>query len=611
MESKQARQEHLERHIARLDRRLAALRALSDRYVRLRVGIGLVGLVVTFLAFSQVSDTAGYLSALAAFVVFLVAARYHRRVQRSITRHAYWRRMKALHTARIRLEWPLLPPSDATAPAEHPFAHDLDLTGQHSLHRLINTAVSQEGSQRLAAWLLAEVPDPDGIRQRQAIVQELKRLTHFRDRLTLRGWLAAGHPETKIRGDDLLAWVEQPPTAYPSRMEVLLLVGLAAVNAALFIGAALELLPAVWPLTWLVYAGYSYYRLRAMGDLFSRAMSLQDVLRNLHGIFRYLETYRYAHSPSLRTLCAPFTDARQQPSAALRQIGRIATATSLRGNPILWAMINAVFPWDICFAWLLAHKQAQLRQQMPRWLNTWYELEGLCSLATFAYLNPEYSLPVITDGAMFRAQALGHPLIPFEAKVCNDFSLTQNGTLVIITGSNMAGKSSFLRTLGVNLALAYAGGPVNAAHLETSLFRLFSTIRINDSVTEGFSYFYAEVRRLKNLLRALEADHPYPLFFLIDEIFKGTNNRERLIGSRAYIRALAGHNGMGAVSTHDLELVQLADEIPQVSNYHFREDVVDGRMVFDYQLRSGPSPTTNALKIMQLEGLPIGETDEV
>jgi DNA mismatch repair ATPase MutS len=183
------------------------------------------------------------------------------------------------------------------------------------------------------------------------------------------------------------------------------------------------------------------------------------------------------------------------------------------------------------------------------------------------------------------------------------------GSFVLITGSNMSGKSSFLRTIGVNLVLAYAGGPVNADSFECGLFRVFSTIRINDSLTEGFSYFYAEVRRLKALLDALNADDALPLFFLIDEIFKGTNNRERLIGSQAYLRALAGGHGMGVVTTHDLELVQLADEIPQLRNYHFREEVVNGQMQFDYRLRPGPSPTTNALKIMRLEGLPVDVED--
>ncbi len=158
--------------------------------------------------------------------------------------------------------------------------------------------------------------------------------------------------------------------------------------------------------------------------------------------------------------------------------------------------------------------------------------------------------------------------------------------------------------LGVNFVLAFAGGPVNASMLRTSLFRIFTCIRVSDSVTDGYSYFYAEVRRLRQLLDALE-ESGLPLFFLIDEIFKGTNNRERLVGSRAYIRALVGRTCLGIISTHDLELVKLADTLPGVKNDHFREEVIDGSMRFDYTLRPGPSPTTNALKIMRMEGLPV------
>jgi DNA mismatch repair ATPase MutS len=169
----------------------------------------------------------------------------------------------------------------------------------------------------------------------------------------------------------------------------------------------------------------------------------------------------------------------------------------------------------------------------------------------------------------------------------------------------MSGKSTFLRTLGVNLCLAFAGAPVNATAFQTVLLRLFTCIKVSDSVTDGISYFYAEVRRLKALLCALEAEEPVPLCFLIDEIFRGTNNRERLIGSRAYIHALAHGRGVGAISTHDLELITLADTVPTIRNYHFRETVSAGRMVFDYQLRPGPCPTTNALQIMQMEGLPV------
>jgi DNA mismatch repair ATPase MutS len=171
----------------------------------------------------------------------------------------------------------------------------------------------------------------------------------------------------------------------------------------------------------------------------------------------------------------------------------------------------------------------------------------------------------------------------------------------------MAGKSTFLKTLGVNLVLAYAGGAVDARSFRTSLFRLFTSIKVSDSVTDGISYFYAEVRRLKALLTALRESDSCPVFFLIDEIFRGTNNRERYIGSQAYIRTLVGQNGLGAISTHDLELTNLVDEIELLSNYHFREEIVDGKMVFDFRLRPGPCPTTNALTIMKLEGLPVEE----
>jgi DNA mismatch repair ATPase MutS len=183
--------------------------------------------------------------------------------------------------------------------------------------------------------------------------------------------------------------------------------------------------------------------------------------------------------------------------------------------------------------------------------------------------------------------------------------LNEDQKIVVLTGSNMAGKSTFLRTVGVNLCLAYAGAPVNAGSLQTALFRVFTCIKVSDSVQDGLSYFYAEVKRLKALLAATEAEQSLPVLFLIDEIFRGTNSRERLIGSRAYLRALSQRTTLGLVATHDLELVKLADEISGGANFHFREEVRDGKMVFDYKLRAGPCPTTNALQIMALEGLPV------
>jgi DNA mismatch repair ATPase MutS len=232
-------------------------------------------------------------------------------------------------------------------------------------------------------------------------------------------------------------------------------------------------------------------------------------------------------------------------------------------------------------------------------------------LANLAYLNPHYAFPKIVEddeagqSTLFRAEGLGHPLLPDNNKISNEFSAGPLGEINLFTGSNMSGKSTFLRTLGINLSLAYAGGPVNATLLETIPFRLFTCIRISDSVTDGISYFYAEVKCLKALLEELDRDHPLPLIYFVDEIFRGTNNRERLLGSGAYLQALVGKPGIGLIATHDLELVHLADDIPSIKNYHFTDEIVDGRMFFDYTLRSGPSPTTNALKIMEMEGLPV------
>jgi DNA mismatch repair ATPase MutS len=288
----------------------------------------------------------------------------------------------------------------------------------------------------------------------------------------------------------------------------------------------------------------------------------------------------------------------------------VVAALALRANPLLALGLNLLLPWDAYFAYRLGRYKADLGQRAPAWMDVWFELEAVGALANFAYLNPGYTWPQFIPGGesgpVFEARSLGHPLLPDDDKVCNDFVVPELGRVAIITGSNMAGKSVFLKTVGVNLALAYAGGPVNAAEFRTVLFRIFACMGVADSVTDGISYFYAEVQRLKALLAGLEeGDHGLPLLFCIDEIFRGTNNRERLIGSRAYVRALAGKHGAGFIATHDLELAQLAGEMPPVENYHFRDHIEDGRMVFDYTLRPGPCPTTNALKIMELEGLPL------
>ncbi len=642
MSRKQSRRRALERQIARLDRRLDSLNGLSNRLSWARLGVFAAACAVGVILAAAVDVWAGGIGAAAGLAVFVILVRQHRRVQEGIRQHAQWRAIRQMHLARMAVDWSGLPPETAFSPRpDHPFEADLDLVGERSLHRLINTAVSRGGSRRLREWLAAERPDPDRIRARQAAVRELLPFTPFRDRLTLRALLASDGTGWRWESARLLDWVRvHAPARLPGAV-LALLTAFAAVNVALFLLHQAGMIPPVWGLTLLVYFGIYLWQAQRLGDPFETALALRDPLDDLGSVFGYLETYRYAGRPGFRALCAPFLEGEQRSSAQLRRVTRVLAAVSLRQNPILWLILSAVAPWDLYVARALERRRAALADLLPGWLDAWFDLEALAALATFAYLNPEYAFPELVQTSppdllsvngegeqrhdsrsslagkrtgngiapIFQAEAMGHPLIPDTERVCNDFPLGRLGEIALITGSNMSGKSTFLRTLGVNLCLAQAGGPVAARGLQAAPFRLFSSMRVSDSVTDGVSYFYAEVQRLRALLSALEAADELPLFFLIDEIFRGTNNRERMIGSRAYVRALAGRGGVGAISTHDLDLTRLAGENPAIVNYHFAETILDGRMIFDYTLRPGPCPTTNALTIMRLAGLPVDTAD--
>jgi len=298
------------------------------------------------------------------------------------------------------------------------------------------------------------------------------------------------------------------------------------------------------------------------------------------------------------------------PSSLTTHVARVLHGISIKAHPLVHLIFNAICPWDLFFTFRLKRFQHRIQAEMPVWLDRLAEVEAASSLATFAYLHPSYVWPQPGTRVGVMAGALGHPLIPSRARITNDLDLSGLGTIHLITGSNMSGKSTFLRTIGINLCLAQAGAPVCATRFEWSWSRVGCCLRINDSLDAGLSFFYAEVKRLKALLAATEDNAAPPLLFLIDEIFKGTNNRERLSGSRAYIKALSKGNGFGLVSTHDLELTDLEKEISSLINAHFQETVADGALEFDYTLRPGPCPTTNALRIMELEGLPVPERME-
>jgi hypothetical protein len=607
MVTKETRLNALQNQIRRLGRRIIILRAQSERYAWLRLGIFAGGAALVIAGFI-VGWWLGVPLLLLVLVIFNMVAYWHAKIDHSIVRHQLSVQHKRTQVARIKLDWQNLPPENPSVPSrsEHPFETDLDITGDYSLHRLLDTATTQEASLRLRDWLLNTKPDLAKILRRQKLVNELAPLPLFRDKLLLKSKLAAKDIGELLDGQRLLKWLELNAHSKSVWSVLLILWGLTIVNFGLLGLNLAEILPPFWLATFFLYVVVYNIRATETANLYFDAYFLRDNIIKIRAVLGYLESYNYAGNEELKKLCAPLLNRANRPTKLLGKVSWIIIGISLQRNTLVWLPLNAIFPLRFILAHNFNRYKGEIATALPVWLETWFELEALSSLANFAYLNPEYTTPQFNpQKIVFEAKEIGHPMIEYPKKVTNNFKIEQIGEIFIITGSNMAGKSSFLRTLGVNLCLAYAGSRVNADKLNTTLFRLFTCIRVSDSVTDGFSYFYAEVRRLKALLHAVEANEAMPVFFLIDEIFRGTNNRERLIGSQAYLQALLSKNCVGCVSTHDLELVKLADSNPTIRNYHFREDVVEGLMEFDYRLREGACPTTNALKIMKLEGLPL------
>ena len=602
----------LTRLVAKLDRMIARATASSSAFTRWRLSLFIVGAICTVALYKMGWYQAGN-GALTAFVgLFLIVAGYHNRLESRLHRLRLWKQIKLVHLARLRLDWNHIPARPSSAPEHHPYAKDLDLVGPHSLLHLLDTTVSSHGQTRLVSWLLEQPPGPDQWLMRRRLVQEFIPRSLFRDRLRLEAQLIG---EQEINGQRLEA-VLHHAIGFPHLTTVLAIQTLlATATIGLGLGALLNWLPNYWMWSFGAYA-LLYLQTDQGEELLEHAVGVHFELEKLGAVLGFVERHaRHSHA-ALAALWAPLLAPGVNPPQLVRQAARTLHAISVKAHPVIHLIVNAFCPWDLWFTYRLQRIQAQVAAHLPTWMDRLAEVEATAALATFAALHPSYRWPdpLTTDPrrngtqARLSAKGLAHPLIPETQRVPNDLALETLGTVLLLTGSNMSGKSTFLRTLGINLCLAQAGAPVCASLFEWTWVRLVCCIRVDDSLEAGLSFFYAEVKRLKMLLDATTDRSKPPVLFLIDEIFKGTNNRERLIGSRSFITALAKSHGFGLVTTHDLELTDLENSVPGLTNAHFQETVAAGALQFDYKLRPGPCPTTNALRIMELEGLPVSES---
>jgi hypothetical protein len=501
-------------------------------------------------------------------------------------------------------------PNEAVARRVRTLADDLDLFGRASVFQRISVAHTRFGRSALAQALLAE-PDAPRITKRQAAVKALAPELELRQRIeALASALTRGKAGPTVAAaldpEPLLKWAESGPRLLKRPGVIWAARILAVVNVAIVIAAWLSLLPGHYIVPTLVLSLVVIGATRAdAAAAFAAVATREGALAGYDKLLEAIETST-ADAELLNELRARLRQGDATPSRAMGQLRAAVSYFELRFQGLIYPFANMFLLWDVHCTVRLETWQQRFGKAARDWFLVLGEIEGLSSLAGLSFDEPQYCFPQLVDEPRFLAENLAHPLIPSASRVGNDVSLPGKSSALLVTGSNMSGKSTLLRSLGVAYALAYSGGPVCASRFEIGRLRLATSLRIRDSLEEGVSHFYAELHKLKAVLDA--TTEPLPVLFLLDEILHGTNSRERQIGARWMLAQLLERGALGAVSTHDMELCRLSPELMTHTRLvHLREDVKGQEMTFDYRLREGPVSEGNALRLMRRIGLEVPE----
>jgi hypothetical protein len=584
----------------RLDDRLAHLKRLTTIDNRISTARGLVFLAAIAAGIYAYSSEGGSYRPVVGFLVLFVALvlvhdAVEDRLKQARLARAYWER----GLRRLADRWQ----GDGAAgdryiDESHLYASDLDLFGRGSLFELLCQARTRLGEDTLAQWLRIPV-GPEVIRQRQQAVAELGPKVDLRERLAIL--------DAEVREDldqtRLIGWASETarPLSGAVRIGTLVLTVLSLIALAVLL-----IWNVMFPFVFMVIVQGLAALLhgRQIRHLAETADEAASGLAILSQVLAILEQERF-ESPLLTGIHQRLETQWLPPS---RQIARLQRLMDYLNNSLrnqFFAAIALVLGLPVHLVHAIEVWRAEVGPQIPEWLRAVGEFEALACLAGYAYERPTYPFPQIVDaGARFEATALGHPLISSQECISNDVCIDERTRLILISGSNMSGKSTMLRTIGANLVLAHVGAPVRAERLATSALRLGTAMRIHDSLQGGESLFYAAVSRLKSVVASAAAGPP--LLFLFDEILQGTNSHDRLIGSEGVLRALVNRGAVGLVTTHDLALTDMVNRLDSKAvNFHFEDSLVHGKMTFDYRIRPGVVQKSNALEIMRLMGLDV------
>lgn len=589
--------------------RLARRSALVSNLRGLSFAIAAVGLVTA--AFSD-DSTLGLAIGLAAMVGFFVLVAVHARVLSA--EDLAWRfwRVNENASARARDEWQSLPEDGAAfVDPEHPASADLDVFGPRSLFQFINVAHTSYGQAALAGHL-SKNDVRDTILERQRAVRELVPELALRQELEAYTLRSANPPGQRVSVNQsaldlgpLIRWAESEPVFLPRVAFVWAARLLPLLTLGGFVATRLFDLPALlWAVPLAAQLGVSVRSGQDAAHVFNAVSASPGAFARLRPTLTLIESARL-QAPLLVRLGEVLGKGERSASQQMRRFERVLGWFELRHNGMIYPFINVLLLWDVQCVVALEKWQRQSGRALSPWLAALGEWEALSSLAGAAHDNPDFSFPeIVAERSVFEATALGHPLIAARHRVENDVLLAGAGSALLVTGSNMSGKSTLLRAMGLAAVMGLAGTAVCASRLRLSPMRVHTSMRISDSLSAGVSHFYAELKKLRMALVAAQGD--YPVFFLLDEILHGTNSEERQIGARWVLGQLIEAGATGAVSTHDMALCELPPSLMhKVRTVHLRESVDGERMTFDYKVRPGPVSGGNALLLMRSLGLDV------
>ncbi|MHB1223364.1 MAG: MutS family DNA mismatch repair protein [Gemmatimonadaceae bacterium] len=585
----------------------------SDGWSWLRVAIFLAGVLLAVMGLAA-TDAGASVFALAlagAALLFTAAARAQRRAERRAAWHRAIAAVCVEAVDRRARAWGKLPPTVAPAvPSTHPYAADLGVAaGRASLLRLLGPLGAATGARTAARWLLAPT-DLATLRARQAAVAELATRDDFRLELAARARLASagrsGDIAHFLRWAPAAPWLGARPVLAVARWVVPgLWLGLGLAVGVELLPAAVLTIPLLLGIALLAIAG------RATGQLLGRAAPGAATFRVFGEQFARI-VGEPLEAPLLRELQAALIDDGVPAAVELHRLRRMLDAAELRYSPMLHAVVNIVVAWDLHVLAALERWQRRAGTRADGWFTALGDTEALASFGGLLRDHPDWSLPELSDDAdELVADGLGHPLLPPEQCVRNDVAVGPPGTFLLVTGSNMAGKSTLLRAIGANAVLALAGAPVCARRMRLPLLSLHTSMRVSDDLEAGLSFFMAELVRLTAVVEAARRTHASAdgqrVLYLLDEILQGTNSAERQVAARRVLDHLLAAGALGAVSTHDLTLADTPALRAAARAVHFREQLAatpDGpQMTFDYLLRPGPATSANAMKLVELMGL--------